>query len=86
MAKQLVGEQIAKARTILELHPLPPAHLENIQAQLCDLELHLQSHEPADYQRIASMLREAEAEIEVDHPVVAGVIGSIVQTLVNIGV
>jgi hypothetical protein len=32
------------------------------------------------------MLREAEAEIEVDHPVVAGVIGSIVQTLVNIGV
>lgn len=86
MPQQLVKEQIAQARTILELHPLPPPHLENLQAQLCDLELHLQAHEHADYQRLAALLREAETELEVDHPVVAGVIGSIVQTLGNMGV
>ena len=40
--KQLVGEEINKARAILELHPLPPQHDESLQAMLCDLELHLQ--------------------------------------------
>ena len=86
MPQQLIKEQISQARTILELHPLPPAHLENVLTQLCDLELHLQAHEQADYQRMADLLREAETELEVDHPVVASVLGSLVQTLANIGV
>ncbi|PTQ88408.1 DUF4404 family protein [Agitococcus lubricus] len=86
MPKQLLGEKIAEARSILALHPLPPPHIENLQAQLCDLELHLQSHEQADYERLANLLRAAEAELEVDHPIVARVIGSIVKTLMDIGI
>ena len=86
MPKQIVGEHIAKARQILELHPLPSAHQENLQAQLCDLELHLQSHEQVDYERMANLLRGAEAELEVEHPIVASVISSIVRTLANMGV
>ena len=38
MPKQLIGEEIAKARNILAIQPLPPEHHENLQAQLCDLE------------------------------------------------
>lgn len=86
MAKQIVGEHINKARQILELHPLPPAHQANLQAQLCDLELHLQSHEQVDYERMANLLRGVEAELEVEHPIVASVISSIVRTLANMGV
>jgi hypothetical protein len=86
MAKQIVGEHINKARQILELHPLPPTHQANLQAQLCDLELHLQSHEQVDYERMANLLRGVEAELEVEHPIVASVISSIVRTLANMGV
>jgi hypothetical protein len=86
MPKQIVGEHIAKARQILELHPLPPVHQENLQAQLCDLELHLQSHEQVDYERMANLLRSAEAELEVEHPILASVISSIIRTLANMGV
>jgi hypothetical protein len=86
MPKQLVGEQIAKARQILELHPLPPVHQANLQAQLCDLELHLQSHEQVDYERMANLLRGAEAELEVEHPIVASVISGVIRTLANMGI
>ena len=76
MPKQLVGAEINKARAILELH----------QATLCDLELHLQSHEQADYERLANILRSAEAELETDHPLVSSVVGGIVRTLANMGI
>ena len=84
--KQLVGAEINKARAILELHPLPPQHDESLQAMLCDLELHLQSHEQADYARMANLLRGAEAELEADHPVVASVISGVIRTLANMGI
>ncbi len=86
MPKQLVGAEIYKARQILELHPLPAHHNEALQATLCDLELHLQSHEQADYARLANLLRSAEAELETEHPVVSGVIGGIVRTLASMGI
>jgi ribosomal 50S subunit-associated protein YjgA (DUF615 family) len=84
--KQLVGAEINKARAILELHPIPQHHNESLQATLCDLELHLQSHEQADYTQLANLLRSAEAELETDHPIVSSVIGSIVRTLANMGI
>ena len=84
--KQLVGAEINKARAILELHPIPKHHNESLQATLCDLELHLQSHEQADYTQLANLLRSAEAELETDHPIVSSVIGSIVRTLANMGI
>lgn len=86
MPKQLIGEEIAKAKHILAIQPLPPEHHENLQTQLCDLELHLQSHEQVDYERFANLLRAVEAEIEIDHPIVAGVVSSIIRTLASIGV
>lgn len=86
MPKHIVGEHITKARQILELHPLPPVHQANLQAQLCDLELHLQSHEQVDYARMANLLRGVEAELEVEHPIVASIISSMVRTLANMGV
>lgn len=86
MPKQIVGEHIQKARQILELHPLPPVHQEALQAQLCDLELHLQSHEQVDYERMANLLRAVEADIEVEHPITASIISSIIRTLANMGV
>jgi hypothetical protein len=78
--KQLVGAEINKARAI------PQHHNESLQATLCDLELHLQSHEQADYTQLANLLRSAEAELETDHPIVSSVIGSIVRTLANMGI
>ncbi len=86
MPNQLIGEQIAKARAILELNPIPPEYNDNLQAALCDLELHLQAHEKVDYTRMADLLRDAEAELEVEHPVVSTVIGGIVRTLANMGI
>lgn len=86
MPKQLIGDEIAKARHILAIQPLPPEHHENLQAQLCDLELHLQSHEQVDYERFTNLLRSVEAEIEVDHPVIAGVVSTIIRTLASMGV
>ena len=84
--KQLVGEEINKARAILELHPLPPQHDESLQAMLCDLELHFQSLEQADYARLPILLRGAEADLEADHPVVASVISGVIRTLANMGI
>jgi ribosomal 50S subunit-associated protein YjgA (DUF615 family) len=84
--KQLVGAEINKARAILELHPIPQHHNESLQATLCDLELHLQSHEQADYTRLANLLRSAEAELETEHPIVSSVVGGIVRTLANMGI
>ena len=86
MPKQLVGEHIAKARAILELNPIPTHHHDNLQATLCDLELHLQAHEKADYTRLANLLSEVEAELEVEHAIVSSVIGSIVRILANMGI
>lgn len=86
MAKQLVGAEIHKARQILELHPIPTHQNEALQATLCDLELHLLSHEHANYARLVDLLRSAEAELEADHPVVSSVIGNIVRTLANMGI
>jgi hypothetical protein len=86
MPKQLIGEEIAKARQILAIQPLPTEHHDNLQAQLCDLELHLQSHEPIDYERFSNLLRAVEAEIDVEHPIVASVISTIIRTLGSMGI
>lgn len=86
MPKQLVSAEIHKARQILELHPLPTHHNDSLQATLCDLELHLQSHEQADYARLANLLRSAEAELEAEHPVVSSVIAGVIRTLANMGI
>ena len=48
--KQLVGEEINKARAILELHPLQPQHDESLQARGAEAELE------ADHPVVASVI------------------------------
>ncbi|RZU47747.1 uncharacterized protein DUF4404 [Fluviicoccus keumensis] len=86
MSKQLIGDEIARARSHLQQQPLPPAHQDELTRTLADMELHLQVPEPAKTEEFLDTLRGLEARVEAEHPLLAGVLGNLVRLLGNMGV
>ncbi|HEX5277750.1 MAG TPA: DUF4404 family protein [Fluviicoccus sp.] len=86
MSKQLIGDEIARARSHMQQQPLPVPQHDELTRALADMELHLQLHEAPKTEEFLDTLRALEARIEADHPTLAGVLGNLVRILGNMGV
>lgn len=86
MSKQLIGDEIARAKAALGQQALAPAQHDALSRTLADVELHLQAQEPVNPQKLLDALRDWEARLQAEHPVAATAIGSILRLLANIGV
>lgn len=86
MSKQLIGEEIARARSHLAQQPLPAPHQDELTRALADMELHLQVHENPKPAEFLDTLAAMEVQLAAEHPVLAGVLGNIVRTLGSMGV
>ena len=86
MSKQLIGDEIAKAKAALHQQPLAPPQHDELTRTLADVEVHLQAQEPVNPQKLLDALRDWEARLEAEHPVAATAVGSVFRLLANIGV
>ena len=84
--QQLIGEHLAKAKTALQDKPLAPAQHDELSRTLAEVELHLQVQEPVNPEKLMNALREWEARLEAEHPVLSTAVGSVFRLLANIGV
>ena len=84
--KQLIGDEIARARNHLQQQPLAAPQHDELSRTLADMELHMQLHENPKPQEFLDTLQAMEVQLEAEHPVLAGVIGNIVRVLGSMGI
>lgn len=86
MSKQPIGEHLEAAKAALVEHPLEESQQQDLENVLKDLELQVAMPEPVDPAPFIELLRDWEARLETEHPVLAGVLSNVVRTLVDMGV
>ncbi|MDF2446671.1 MAG: hypothetical protein K0S46_1907 [Moraxellaceae bacterium] len=89
MSKQVrtgVVEQLEAVRTALREQPLTPERRAEMEAALTALEQEFQVAEPADPAPLLDLLRDWEARLEAEHPVLSRVVSEALQKLSAIGI
>lgn len=81
-----VVDQLETVRAAVRDGSLAPRDRQEFEYALDALERELQVAEPADPQPFVQMLRDWEARLEVEHPVLAGVITDTLRTLSSMGI
>ncbi len=83
MSRDKLQDQLAAARAALRDRPLSGRDQEALGQTLDDLERMAETADPASF---IELLRAWEAKLEVDHPVLAGVLGDVVRKLGSMGI
>lgn len=83
MSKDKLQEELAAARAALRDRPLSGREQAELGQTLDDLEKLAETADPAPF---IELVRAWEARLEVDHPVLAGVLGDVVRKLGAMGI
>lgn len=81
-----VVEQLEAVRAALREQALTPAQRAEMEGALTALEQEFQVAEPADPAPLLDLLRDWEARLEAEHPVLARVVTDALQKLSSIGI
>lgn len=86
MPRQLLHDEIARARLHLQQQPLPAPHHNDVEHTLAELELHLRAPEPPEPKQFLQTLQSMEVMLASEHPVLAGVLANVTRLLADLGI
>lgn len=81
-----IQEYVNTARETLKITRLQPLDQAALNDTLDELEMRMQQAEPVNPAPFIDVMTEWQAKLEVEHPVLAGVLANVVQRLNGIGV
>ncbi|MFP5429962.1 MAG: DUF4404 family protein [Gammaproteobacteria bacterium] len=86
MPRELTEQKIAALKASLQHHHLDAGQQKTLHGELDALEQRLQAQLPPDAETLEAQLREWEARMAVEHPVLTSVITDALQKLSSMGI
>lgn len=81
-----LNDRLEMLKQQLQGHEMDPAQKSLIEADIADIERQLALPEPPAPEAFLALLRDWEARLQVEHPVLAGMVSDVLRKLSDMGV